>query len=167
MNSVRKVFLIVGGGLTDSSLSLLQDYYKKWDHFEKDSVEELEVEEKRLQEESDRALGKDKAFHSEAEKKDMTTHQALKEAKKLWDKRRAEEMDQKFDLVDLKGVTKVMQTEPEKKTSRRRSLKPGKAPLTRNISCRNWDPKTSADARCSASKVSRTAILSFLNPLVG
>jgi hypothetical protein len=44
---------------------------------------------------------------SAAEKKDKTTHLALKEAKKLWDKRRLEEIEMKFELSGLRGVTKV------------------------------------------------------------
>jgi hypothetical protein len=71
-------------------------------------VGSLDEEEKRAKEESDRALGKDKAFESEAHKKDKTTHLALKEAKKLWDRRREEEVDQKHEVSDLVGVTLVL-----------------------------------------------------------
>jgi len=86
----------------------VKDYYRKWDNFTADEVDSLEEEEKKGQEESDRLLGKDKAFASEAHKKDKTTHLALKEAKKIWDRRRDEEINQKFELCDLIGVTKVL-----------------------------------------------------------
>lgn len=75
-----------------------KDYYDKWNKFTAEELDALDDEEKAAKEANDRALGKDRAFNSEAEKKDRTTHEALKEAKKLWDKRRAEELDAKFVL---------------------------------------------------------------------
>jgi hypothetical protein len=45
---------------------------------------------------------------SAAEEKDKTTHLALKEAKKLWDRRRQDEIDMKFELSGLRDTTKVL-----------------------------------------------------------
>lgn len=45
---------------------------------------------------------------SAAEAKDKTTHLALKEAKKLWDKRRQDEIDMKYELSGLRDTTKVL-----------------------------------------------------------
>lgn len=88
-----------------------KDYYKKWDNYTADELDNLDEEEKKAKEESDRLLGKDKAMYSDAHKKDKTTHEALKEAKKLWDRRREEEIQAKFELVDLVGETRTLSSQ--------------------------------------------------------
>jgi tetratricopeptide (TPR) repeat protein len=88
-----------------------KDYYKKWDHFTSDELENLDEEEKKEKEESDRLMGKDKAMYSEAHKKDKTTHEALKEAKKIWDRRKEEEIQAKFELIDLENENKVLSSD--------------------------------------------------------
>jgi len=85
-----------------------KDYYKKWDNFTTEELDNLDDEEKKEKEESDRLMGKDKALYSDAHKKDKTTHEALKEAKKVWDRRREEEIQAKFELIDLNDENKIL-----------------------------------------------------------
>jgi len=87
------------------------DYYKKWDNFADDSEKKLDDEELAATAEADAALGKNKYANSEAEKKDQDTNAALREAKKVWDKRAALEEAAKFEVTGENGANRVLEQE--------------------------------------------------------
>lgn len=87
-------------------------YYSKWDKFADESAEQIEKEDKVEKEEGNKALGIDeKAPKSEAEKADADKHAALKEAKKSWDRKKAEEEDLVFTLDGCEGETRELDAE--------------------------------------------------------
>jgi len=83
-------------------------YYNKWDKFVDESEKTIEEEESKARQEADEALGKNKYASSEAEKKDKETNAALREAKKVWDKRQALEEAAKFEVADQTDANTVL-----------------------------------------------------------
>lgn len=78
-------------------------YYDQWGKFARDADKQLDEEDKIETEENKKALGiDDTAPKSEAQKKDLDKHHALKEAKKEWEKRMEVEEDGK---KQFKGLT--------------------------------------------------------------
>ena len=77
-----------------------QDYYSKWDKFAKDTTDAIEAEDEKLEQENDDKLGKTKYAASEAEQKDRETNERLKEAKKVFDRRRELEEQSKLQIAD-------------------------------------------------------------------
>jgi len=88
-----------------------KDYYGKWDKFADEETTAIDEEDERAKAASDEALGRNKYANSAAEEKDTATNAALKEAKKAWDKRRALEEGQKFEVKDETGVERVLSQE--------------------------------------------------------
>uniref|UniRef100_A0A7S2DP14 C-CAP/cofactor C-like domain-containing protein n=1 Tax=Octactis speculum TaxID=3111310 RepID=A0A7S2DP14_9STRA len=85
-----------------------KDYYNKWDTFTKETVEELDEENERLEKENDEILGKSKYPSSEAEQKDKETNEKLKDAKKVWDKRANLEEAAKFLVEEATDANQVI-----------------------------------------------------------
>ena len=80
-----------------------KDYHAKWDAIAKDEVKKAEDEDEIQKQAAALDLGTDKGPKSAAEAQDKATNAALREAKKLWQKRESEEQMQK--LV-IQGETK-------------------------------------------------------------
>lgn len=83
------------------------EYYSKWDKFADLADKAIEQDDANQTEQADRELGRNKYARSEAEKKDTTTNKALKEAKKLWDQRRALDEGAKHDITES-SVNRVL-----------------------------------------------------------
>lgn len=77
-------------------------YYDKWGKFAKEADKQLDVEDEKETEENKKALGiDDSAPKTATQKADVKKHHALKEAKKLWDKKKELEEDNKKSITDL------------------------------------------------------------------
>lgn len=72
-------------------------YYSDWDKLAKTETGKVKEEEKKKKEEADAKLGLDKDTpKSEAEERDRKKHEALKEAKKMWQDREEKSEAQKY-----------------------------------------------------------------------
>jgi len=89
-----------------------QGYYDGWRALTKEEGERVKREEEEEKKTAADKLGLAKNEpKSEAEKKDREKREALREAKKLWDGRKAVEEEQKFAYKNQTGVTKMLKKE--------------------------------------------------------
>ena len=89
-----------------------QGYYDQWRNLAKEATTKTKEEEEAEAKAAAEKLGLAKdAPKSEAERKDREKREALKEAKKLWDGKKAMEESQIFKLTNQTGVTKVIKKE--------------------------------------------------------
>ena len=86
-----------------------QGYYDGWRSMAKEEVERIKAEEEAEKIRAAEKLGLVKEEpRSEAERRDREKHEALKQAKKQWDGKKAQEEEMKFLFKDQVGVSKSL-----------------------------------------------------------
>eukprot|EP00936_MAST-01D_sp_MAST-1D-sp1_P001251 g1251.t1 len=84
-------------------------YFKKWDQYAAEAEREIEVEDEAAKQEADKQLGLDGSYaRSEAEQRDREKNKALREAKALWDKKRAADKAAVCEISEESGADRVL-----------------------------------------------------------